>query len=193
LDLVFVRHGESEHTLDLPRSLGLVDPKLTDQGCQQVTRLRSTIAISDADIIVASPTRRTLETAILLSDTTSAARYTSPAVGPRMFPQHLKDSPLAALACDQLLDRDVIARNHPTFGLLSNDDDLWREGINTVAHEKFKAITEDFLGWCRDQKKERVIIVAHDGTIHSYRQLLGEQGLTRGSFLGDAGWHRLTA
>ncbi len=165
----------------------MVDPKLTDRGRQQVIALRRTIVVLDADLLVVRPTRRTLETALLLADTAAPARHTTPAVGPRMFPQRLEGSRWAPLACDRLLDRDAIAREYPAFGFLSDDDDLWGEGINTLAHEKFRSIADRFLGWCRRREKERVIVVAHDGTIHSYRQLLGEQGLTRDSFLGDAG------
>ncbi|MGN7166962.1 hypothetical protein ACTHSJ_13980 [Paenibacillus cellulositrophicus] len=67
------------------------------------------------------------------------------------------------------------------FGL-----DLWEEGINRIGQEAFETYGKQLLDWCKAQA-ERVIIISHDGTITSYRMLLGEQGLTRKDFLGEAG------
>jgi hypothetical protein len=46
------------------------------------------------------------------------------------------------------------------------------------------------INWIRDQGIERAFIIAHDGTITNYRQLLGEKGLTRSDFLGEAGFYK---
>jgi hypothetical protein len=103
-----------------------------------------------------------------------------------MFPQDPRWTPLA---CDRLLDRGAIMVQFPAVTLLWPDDGLWAGGINTIPGDEFARVAQTLLTWCLEQRRERVFIVAHDGTIHSYRQYLGERGLTRDSFLGDAGWY----
>lgn len=86
-----------------------------------------------------------------------------------------------------------ITMNEPLsdFKLLQADDSkLWQDGINTMPEEAFTRLGEQLFEWIKQQKHQRIFIVAHDGTITCYRALLGEQGLTRADFLGEAGFHR---
>jgi broad specificity phosphatase PhoE len=189
MELIFIRHGEGEHLLDLPRSLSVMHPRLTPAGRAQVAALRPALAPTDADLVVASPTPRTLETALVLAAGTAAALYTSPAVGPRMFPQ---DPRFNVLACDHLPARHTLARDFPAFAFVPDDDaTLWTTTINTIPAADFAAAATRLLRWCQARGHARAFLVAHDGTIHNYRQLLGEPNLTRATFLGPAGWHRI--
>jgi broad specificity phosphatase PhoE len=187
LEIVFVRHGEGEHMLDLPRSLELLHPALTARGRAQVAALRPSLALAGEELILASPTRRTIESALVIAE--GRPVLATPRVGPRIFPPPRPGA--VPLPCDTLLDPEAIQRDHPGVAVLPIDDaELWREGINTVADARFAAVAGELVAWCR--ASPRALIVTHDGTIHSYRQLLGEERLTRDSFVGPAGVHRMT-
>jgi broad specificity phosphatase PhoE len=189
LELVFVRHGEGEHMLDIPRSLELKHPRLTGDGRKQIETLRPIVEITELDLVVASPTPRTLETARILCGDAGARTYACPVVGPRMFPQDPRFNPLV---CDVLLEPEVLRREFSEYQLHPTEktSELW-SGINQIPGATFAQAAMELLRWCRQANPARVIVVSHDGTIHNYRELLGEANLTRASFLGPAGLHRV--
>lgn len=76
---------------------------------------------------------------------------------------------------------DIIEKQHNDFVLEKDDLTLWLDGINTLSENEFNQLA------C-----ERAFIISHDGTITSYRKLLGEEELTRADFLGEAGWYQTT-
>ncbi|WP_019533238.1 histidine phosphatase family protein [Paenibacillus ginsengihumi] len=189
MELLFVRHGQGEHNLNVPVRLNMDHPRLTATGRRQVERLKEEIAPGPDDLLLVSPTVRTLETANLLTDHLNCPRkYANPLVGPRMFPQHEGFTPVR---CDIPLSYDRVGRDFPDFVRLEAEHDaLWRDGINTMPEEPFRLLGLGLLAWARKQAAGRVIIVAHDGTITAYREVLGERGLTRRDFLGEAGVYR---
>lgn len=67
MKLIFVRHGEGEHTKDLPSSLQVPHPPLTDEGRNQAKLLQCNVPLQETDILIASPTIRTLQTATIWS------------------------------------------------------------------------------------------------------------------------------
>lgn len=85
MDIVFIRHGQGEHLLDYPNQLNRLHPGLTEYGRWQVDELRSRLPIQPDDLLIVSPTRRTIDTVTLLAPTQHF--YISPMVGPRMYPQ----------------------------------------------------------------------------------------------------------
>jgi broad specificity phosphatase PhoE len=54
VELIFIRHGQGEHTLDLPASLQLADPGLTKDGVSQVKSLQTKFTLTEKDIVVIS-------------------------------------------------------------------------------------------------------------------------------------------
>ena len=190
IDLILVRHGEGEHTLDVPASLEIEHPGLTDKGVRQVEGIRDQIDITDQDLLVVSPTRRTVQTALLLENNQGARRCLTPLVGPRMFPQNPKWSPLP---WDKLLTRETLRAEDTEFKFIDHGNlNLWTESINTIGEDRFRTVAVELIEWCKQQDVNRVVFVSHDGTINSYRKLLGESGVTRADFLSDAGWIRIT-
>ena len=67
MKLIFVRHGEGEHTKDSPSSLQVPHPPLTDEGRNQAKLLQCNVPLQETDILIASPTIRTLQTATIWS------------------------------------------------------------------------------------------------------------------------------
>jgi broad specificity phosphatase PhoE len=189
MELVFIRHGQGYHTLNLPESLQLMDSPLTDQGIKQAISLREIFPLSNKDIIVISPIRRTLQTAFIWSKGIECKKIVNPLVSPRMFPQKTKWS---TLPCDKMMDSKLIEKEFPDFTLEGNwSTELWSEGINTISEEGFSILGEKFIEWCKQQNTETIYIVSHDGTITSYRQLLSGQRLSRKDFPKETGWIRI--
>lgn len=100
-----------------------------------------------------------------------------------MFPQGPKLTPYG---CDQIYSKDEAANQYPEAMILDFDLDCWTEGINEIDQDRFETYARLLLDWC-DASGRRVIFISHDGTITHYRLLLGETGLTREDFLGEAG------
>jgi hypothetical protein len=186
MELIFIRHGHGEHLSDYPNRLNTLHPSLTDYGKFQVIQLREKIRICPDDLVLVSPTKRTIETATLLQDRFDFT--ISPLVGPRMFPQK-PESPF--LACDRILSKDEIADFYGDVNMLDLDLNCWHAGINRIDQVVFEGYAQQLIDWIR-ARYGRVFMISHDGTITNYRILLGEAGLTRHDFLGEASVYRMT-
>ncbi len=186
VELIFIRHGQGEHTLHLPESLHIHDPSLTKEGVDQVESLRPQFKITDKDLVVISPVRRTLETANILTKDINCRKIVSPLVSPRMFPQIPEAK---TLPCDTLLNKELIKGDFPGFTIEEEfSKEHWTYGINTMPEQQFRLVAETFLEWCKCQSVEQIYVVSHDGTINSYRECIIGEKLTRKDFLKDAGW-----
>lgn len=185
MEIVFVRHGHAEHLNDYPNQLNLLHPGLTDYGKMQVDQLRTRIIVHRDDLMLVSPTRRTIETALLLTD---YADFTvTPLVGPRMFPQNPE---FPVLLCDTIYNKNDILSMYKHVKTLDVDADCWRSSINQMEMPLFEKCARQLLHWAKNNY-ERAFIISHDGTITNYRILLGEKGLAGEDFLGEAGLYKM--
>ncbi|WP_454191069.1 histidine phosphatase family protein [Paenibacillus sp. Marseille-Q7038] len=185
MEFIFIRHGHGEHLNDYPDRLNTLHPSLTEYGKSQVARLRNEIKIEPSDLILVSPTKRTIETATIL--TSNIDLIISPLVGPRMFPQNPE---LPFFKCDQILSKTEITNLYGDIEILDFNLDCWKEGMNRIEQDVFKGYAKQLLDWIAKRYK-KTFIISHDGTITNYRTLLGEKGLTRKDFLGEAGVYRM--
>ncbi|WP_019413963.1 histidine phosphatase family protein [Paenisporosarcina sp. TG20] len=189
MELFFVRHGQGEHTLDLPQSLDTSDPALTKNGILQAEELREQLPLTEDDIVVISPIRRALQTALIWSDDVNCKKIVTPLVSPRMFPQKPNSK---TLPCDVLLTKESIKKDFPSFFIDTNSSNqLWSKGLNTLNDFEFNALAEDFLEWYKKQDTKRIYIVSHDGTITAYRQFISGLKLSREDFLKETGWIKI--
>jgi hypothetical protein len=185
MEFIFIRHGHGEHLNDYPNRLNTLHPSLTEYGKFQVTQLRNEIKIDPDDIVLVSPTKRTIETATIIKN--GMDFIISPFVGPRMFPQNPE---LPCLACDHILSKTEITNLYGDTEILDFNLDCWNEGINRIKQDIFEGYAKQLLDWIGESYKN-IFIISHDGTITNYRILLGENGLTRKDFLGEAGVYRM--
>lgn len=189
MELIFIRHGQGEHTMNLPESLHLNHPSLTLQGRIQANTLRSTLPLNPEDVLIVSPTLRTLQTASIWSENLAYDRWVHPLVAPRIFPARMA---AATLPCDELLDLKRLQEEFPSFVPAPNlASSLWATGINVLPEEEFNLLADEFMGFCRNLKRGRIYIVTHDGTITAYRQKIFGQPLTREDFLQETEWFHL--
>ncbi|WP_342572323.1 phosphoglycerate mutase family protein [Paenibacillus sp. FSL R5-0749] len=185
MDITFIRHGHGEHLLDYPNQLNYLHPGLTELGKRQVIALRKQVNLSPEDTILVSPTKRTIETARLLEP--KGNLMFSPLVGPRMFPQNPEFVPLV---CDQTYSKEELSHQYTYIRMLDLGLDCWKESINQMDAHRFELLAEQLLEWCRKQRGY-TFVISHDGTISNYRMLLGEKGLTKSDFLGEAGQYTI--
>jgi len=181
MDITFIRHGHGEHLIDYPNRLNSLHPGLTELGKSQVTTLHKQMKLDPQDVVLVSPTKRTIETALLL--TVKEHLTICPLVGPRMFPQNPEFVPFV---CDQIYSKEELNAQFTGIRVLDLGLDCWEDGVNRMDGHQFEVLAKRLLQWCREQDGNTYII-SHDGTITNYRILLGEKGLSRRDFLGEAG------
>ncbi|HDX9577963.1 TPA: histidine phosphatase family protein [Bacillus pseudomycoides] len=185
MNLIFVRHGEGEHTNNLPDSLRMEHPSLTNKGREQALALREKLPLRESDILIASPAVRTLQTAALWSEQVTCRKLVHPYISPRIFPYR---EGARTLPCDNILSQKDVQQLFPQFLLAEEqNEELWRNGINTIAESIFSTAAHSFIEWCKTLETSRVVIVSHDGTITAYRQYVMKQVLTREDFLEETG------
>jgi broad specificity phosphatase PhoE len=187
MEIIFIRHAQGEHTTNLPNSLDIRHPALTEKGKVQAIKLIEIFDLKPTDIIISSPTRRTIETTNIFTERKNLKKYISPFIGPRMFPQNPEWD---TLACDEIYRRQDIEELYMDFEIVDFDDDLWTEGINKIEEIEFKELVQRFLEWCKTLNC-RIYLVTHDGTINNYRQIIGDEHITRDDFLGETGWYKM--
>jgi len=191
-ELVFIRHGQGAHNLDVPDRLNIRHPNLTAKGRGQVSELRNQLNVRQSDIFIVSPTVRTIETALLLTERLAQpGLWVHPLAGPRMFPFDLK---MPTSGCDIPLPLAELEKKYPNLMLLElgeSDGLHWEHGINRIDQAAFRQTGQSLLDWIGKQDKDRAFIISHDGTITCYRELLGQQGLTRADFPGEAGFYKM--
>jgi hypothetical protein len=149
-------------------------------------QIRDEIKINPDDLVLVSPTKRTIETATIMKN--GMDFIISPFVGPRMFPQNPE---LPFLACDHILSIAEITNLYGHTDILDFNFDCWKVGINRIEQNVFEGYAKQLLDWI-GENDQKIFIISHGGTITNYRILLGEKGLTRKDFLGEAGVYRMT-
>lgn len=189
MKLIFVRHGEGEHTKNLPGSLRMEHSSLTDKGREQALALREKLPLRESDILITSPTVRTLQTAALWSEQVACMKVVHPYTSPRIFPYR---EGARTLPCDIMLNQRNIQQLFPQFLLAEErNDELWSDGINTISELEFCTAAHSFIEWCKTLQGSRVMIVSHDGTITAYRKYVMKQVLTREDFLEETGMYEI--
>lgn len=189
MELIFIRHGQGQHTVNLPESLSVANPSLTRIGKNQAKNLRTSHPLTEKDALIISPTLRTLQTADLWSGNIDCLKMVHPLAAPRIFPSRLA---AVTLPCDELLSSERFHADFPHFHVAANlASSLWETGINVLTEDEFSRLAEAFIDFCHSLKREKVYIVTHDGTITSYRQKISGLPLTREDFLKETESYRL--
>ena len=189
VELIFVRHGQGEHTLDMPSSLHLKNPSLTTKGINQAELLSEKFTLTDKDIVFISPIRRTIETALIWTKNIDCRKIVSPFVSPRIFPTRTNGK---TLPCDEIINLEIIKRDYPELELDMNATSyLWCRGINTMSDSEYNKFAREFIESLRLLKRNKIYVVSHDGTITAYRQFISGYSLSRKDFLDETGWFEI--
>jgi broad specificity phosphatase PhoE len=185
MKLIFLRHGEAQHNINEPESFQVTHPRLTQKGIQQAKNIQKYFHILADDIVVVSPTYRTLETANIFTKGHSCSKFICYAIGPRIYPYRENAK---TLPCDEVMtDKELTAfAINDKFEFLYEDFfDKRLVSVNHVPEKLYQSIALSFIKWCQKQNVQRIFIVTHDGTINSFKELVLKQKFTRDDMLNE--------
>lgn len=158
----FVRHAEGFHNISIFNH-GLRDPLLTPYGKEQCAHLAKTFPhLQDIDLVVASPLKRTIYTALLsFGDAIDKKNMTIIAL-----PEIQETS---NLPCDTGSSREDIAKEFEGVRLdLSRVPDDWTSKTGKWAphsdalEERCKLARK----WLRSRPERNIVVVTHGGVLH---------------------------
>ncbi len=115
--MILMRHGQTVFNVVYGKTRkdpGIRDPELTDDGRLQVARAAERLRNLTVRRVIASPYRRTLETAEIVTEVLDVPLYVDPSVGER-----------AVFACDIGTPRSSLAARWPALSLDHLAEDWW--------------------------------------------------------------------
>ncbi|KAI4150498.1 MAG: hypothetical protein LQ340_004032 [Diploschistes diacapsis] len=158
-----VRHAQGFHNLSLANH-ALPDPELTETGKNQCTKLSQAFPYtSSVSLLVASPLRRTLYTALLSFPTLTQA------------PKNLKIIALpetqetGAVPCDTGLEPEALRKE---FKDQPVDLSLVKEGWNSKTGkwapeaDAVRARAKEARQWLKARPEKEIVLVTHGGFLH---------------------------
>ncbi|MFQ3845881.1 histidine phosphatase family protein [Staphylococcus shinii] len=147
--IIFMRHGQSEHNLDEPKSFNLKNPRLTNKGKQDTINTKA--FIDDNSQFWVSPTVRTIETALLLHSNKKIKAVDI--LAPRTYPHrkgklNLCDQMISSSNEKEVLFINVLDNKHP----------------NDINNQEFIKMFQTFVNnYIKDNRDN--VIITHDGVI----------------------------
>ena len=168
--MILVRHGQTIFNIVYGATRvdpGVPDPELTVEGRRQAREAAEALAGEGIELILASPYRRTLQT----------ARIAAALLGlPVLIEGRARER--CAFSCDVGSPRSVLARAWPEYDFSRLAETWWPEAEEPEAG--FAVRCEAFAHhWAADPRWERIAAITHWGVI---RALTGER-LANGSLI----------
>lgn len=185
MKLIFVRHGEALHNVNEPDSFQVSNPRLTQKGIEQAQSIKKHFYLTKEDIIVVSPTFRTIQTAQIFINDQYCQKFICYSIGPRIYPYRENAK---TLPCDTVLSTEELKQYilNENFRILYGE--FFNENLSSVNHipeHIYQGIALSFIKWCKKQDIKRIFIVTHDGTINTFRELVLNKRFTREDMLNE--------
>ncbi len=157
--MMFIRHAQSEWNQHFSRTRvdpGIADPSLTELGRQQATGLITQLSGLGLTELIASPYRRTLETAAIVARALELPISINPLVRERCF-----------FSCDIGSDPDTLEPSWPAVDFSGLDKGWWgkppeSEEEIAIRCEVFRRDHADLL------ERDDVAIISHWGFIRAF-------------------------
>lgn len=140
--IYLIRHGENE--------ISLGDPQLTDRGIAQAKSIR--FQKDEVDGIVASPTRRTIETAIIVAKTLGVSYHTHD-----LLKERLDYLDVPGCGYTNFKKRCALSTNNRNY-VLPNGESSYTSGLRM----------EYFVTYVANIVNNGAILVTHQGIIADY-------------------------
>jgi len=151
MKLYFVRHGETDGNLQ-ERGGNFFDGRLNDNGRRQVRWLGLRIAAEPVDLIIASPYKRTMETAVIIAGIAGKEVRETALLEEKKWPGEIEGKLLADPEAVKLFD---LMREK------NNSDPNWhyRDEENFLDVKKRAQL---FIEYANGLDQERVLAVSHE-------------------------------
>jgi broad specificity phosphatase PhoE len=158
----FIRHGQGFHNLG-GGDYNMHDPLLTAFGMEQCAQLAKTFPnLHDVDLVVSSPSKRTIYTALLAFGEAIDKKNLTIIGLPEL--QETSDLP-----CDIGSDCDKIRREFKTHRLdLSQVTDDWtsKKGKWAPTPEATEERCRVARNWLRSRPESNIVVITHGGVLH---------------------------
>ncbi len=153
--IIFIRHGEAKHNVMIRKGMNeegraLHDPRLTAAGRKQARKLAAKMSTRNVDLVIASPMKRTLQTALLIFPKRNV---------PIIVNQDLAEHKCAQ--CNLGSKADVLENEFPQFDFSS----LTKKWNHLESSYQFQMRVDDFNKVVSDKKVKAIAIVSHAGYI----------------------------
>ena len=157
--MMLIRHAQSEWNRIFAETRvdpGIADPVLTDLGKQQAERLASALLGQNVSTLIASPYRRTLETAEIVAKALDLSISFNPLVRER-----------CVFSCDIGSHPDVLQETRPHIDFRGLSEGWWGEPPESEAEvlvrcERFRDEHGDLL------QRDDVAVISHWGFIRAF-------------------------
>jgi broad specificity phosphatase PhoE len=157
--MILIRHAQSEwnkHFAETRIDPGIPDPSLTDLGRRQAEALAETLSTYSLRALIASPYRRTLETADIVASSLGLPISVNPLVRER-----------CVFSCDIGSHPDILQDASPEIDFGGLEDGWWGEPPESEAAvlercRRFRAEHVDLLA------RDDVAIISHWGFIRAF-------------------------
>ena len=156
--MILMRHGQTMFNVvygETRRDPGIRDPMLTDTGRNQVAQAAERLRAMTVHRVIASPYRRALETAEIVTAALDIPLYIDPSVGER-----------AVFTCDIGTPRSALAQRWPDLVLDHLEEDWWPaiEESETALEQRCKGFRDRIGG---DGAWPGTLVVTHWGVIRA--------------------------
>ena len=155
--VVLIRHGEGEHNVN--KDYTLKDPVLTEKGRAQATKMREADIPGklDTQLVVVSPLRRTLQTALYAFGESypKVKFYCNPLL------QEIGEC-ASDIGSERLLLKEWFGEEPYSFDELEDD---WYEKKDIYLGKRVPERVSRFVSWLRQREERSIIVVSHYGIL----------------------------
>ncbi|PPJ59658.1 hypothetical protein CBER1_01217 [Cercospora berteroae] len=165
--LHLVRHAQAQHNVHVNNHY-LVDPCLTDLGKEQCRQLKASFPKSQhIDLIVASPLKRTIQTALIAFEDVLRSNNLRVLCLPEL-------QETSNLPCDTGSSKEVLEKE---FG----DQPVDLDHVTPNWECKVRV-------WLRDRPEKNIVVVTHGGFLHFFTENWSEHDLFSGTGWANTEW-----
>ncbi|KAL4941812.1 hypothetical protein BDV06DRAFT_173053 [Aspergillus oleicola] len=164
-----VRHAQGVHNLCTENHI-IPDPSLTDLGNEQCTKLRNAFPRHDKiELVVASPLRRTMYTALQSFEPVFKA---NPGLKLILLPdiQETSDVPCDTGSDPKDLRREIEENNLPVDASLVEDGWNVKTGRYAPTNAAVGGRARDARRWLKARSEKEIVMVSHGGVLHYFTE-----------------------
>ena len=164
MNIYFIRHAEGEHNIytDNNYNLNIKYPCLTNKGKEQTLVQKSALSKISMDIVIVSPLKRTIQTAISIFDVEKQYILANENI------REIVDCP-----CDLRRNTSIIKNEFPFIDFSEIDsNETYSLKEDPVSYNKRM---DNFYNWLKNQKFKNIATVSHGVFLLKFLEKYGEK------------------